>query len=237
MNPPRLENELGQAPLVLASASPRRKELLALLGLEFQVKPADIDEDSLSHELPIDLVRRLSLAKAAAVAAQLDHGWVVGADSLVVLDGEVFGKPSGPDQARRMLEKLRGTQHQVITGVTVLQAPAGTRLTSSMASSITLRDITGAEIETSIESGVPFDKAGAYAVQDQDLRPAKSWDGCYTNIVGLPLCRLVEMLNSLGFQFPSNQPLSLPAGCTGDCPFKREMMPPVTPEGGPGGGP
>ena len=208
-----------QAPLVLASSSPRRKELLAGLGLEFQVRPAEIPEDPLPGESPPDLVRRLSLAKAAAISTRIDQGWVVGADSLVVLDGEVFGKPSGAAQARQMLQKLRGTQHLVVTGVTVIDAAGGQHLTDSMASRITLRDITDAEIAKSIASGVPFDKAGAYAVQDPELRPAQSWEGCYSNIVGLPLCRLTEMLVSLGFPLPSRVSMRAPNGCTGECPF------------------
>ena len=208
-----------QAPLVLASASPRRKELLAGLGLEFQVRPAEIPEDPLPGEFPRDLVRRLSLAKAAAISTRIGRGFVVGADSLVVLDGEVFGKPTGADQARQMLETLRGTQHLVVTGLTVIDAASGEQLTDSMSSRITLRDITGAEIAKSIASGVPFDKAGAYAVQDPELRPAQSWEGCYSNIVGLPLCRLTEMLESLGFPLPQRHSMRVPKGCTGECPF------------------
>ena len=230
MNQPRLDEGKSQPPLVLASASPRRKELLALLGLEFSVIPAEIDETPLPKELALDLVRRLSLAKAAAVSAKLDRGLVLGADSLVVLDGQVFGKPSGPDEARRMLKRLSGTRHEVVTGVTVIDASSGRRLTCAMASGITLRDITDADIEKSIDSGVPFDKAGAYAVQDRELNPAASWEGCYTNIVGLPLCRLVRMLDSLGYRFSMNQYIGVTAGCTGECPFNSGVAPEVAPE-------
>ena len=225
MDSPGVDGGRSLPPLVLASASPRRRELLTLLGLGFSVMPAGIDEDPLPEELPLDLVCRLSLAKAAAVSAGLDWGLVLGADSLVVMDGEVFGKPSGPEQARLMLERLRGTRHEVFTGVTLLDASSGRRLTRGMASGVTLRDITGAEIERSIDSGVPFDKAGAYAVQDRELNPAKSWEGCYTNIVGLPLCGLVRMFDDLGYSFPVRKSIGVTTGCTGDCPFSLEATP------------
>lgn len=233
LNPHNRDEELPQDPLVLASASPRRRELLSLLGLKFQVRPAEIDETPLPQELPPDLVRRLSIAKARAVSTGVDRGFVVGADSLVVSDGQIFGKPGGPDQARGMLQKLRGTQHQVVTGVTVIDASSGRRLTCSMASSITLRNFTDAEIERSIDAGTPLDKAGAYAVQDRELSPAESLDGCYTNIVGLPLCRLVQMLDSLGFRFPAKQPVAVSTGCTGDCPLDSGGVPGVLRGGAP----
>ena len=205
--------------LVLASASPRRAELLGRLELDFRVKPSNIAEDALPDESALDLVRRLSLAKASEVAKRMKTGFVVGADSLVVLDGQAYGKPEDAADARRMLQRLRGTRHQVATGVTVMESAGGRVITESMTSDITLRHISDAEIAGSIESGVPFDKAGAYAVQDEELRPAESWEGCYSNIVGLPLCRLVEMLDSLGFPLPPAREMGAPVGCTGHCPF------------------
>ena len=208
--------------LVLASASPRRKELMAGLGLEFQVKAADVAEDPLPGELPQDMVMRLSLDKASALAATLRHGLVIGADSTVVLDGEVLGKPVDGDEARRMLHRLSGTQHQVMTGISVVDAATGDRQTGWMASDIKLRGLTDAEIDASIRSGTPFDKAGAYAVQDPELRPAEWWQGCYSNIVGLPLCRLLEMLQALGYTLPDRKTLRAPSGCTVECPFQPE---------------
>ena len=184
--------------LVLASASPRRKELLGGLGLDFQVAPAGIEEVVLEGESAQETVVRLALAKATAVASTLASGLVIGADSLVVLDGRPVGKPVDEEEARRMLRALRGTSHQVTTGITVIDAASGRTLTGNMTSDVTLREFSDAEIEASIASGTPMDKAGAYAVQDQDLRPAASWDGCYSNIVGLPVCKLLEMLQELG---------------------------------------
>ncbi len=187
------------AQLVLASASPRRKELLTGLGLDFQVLPADIDEEVLDEESPKETVARLSLGKAMKVASTLDSGVVIGADSMVVLEGRPIGKPEDEEDARRMLRALRGTSHHVSTGLTVIDVASGRSLTDTMTSDVTLREFSDAEIEVSIATGTPMDKAGAYAVQDNELHPAAFWEGCYSNIIGLPLCRLLEMLKELGY--------------------------------------
>ena len=191
-------NEPQFKKMVLASASPRRKELLEGLGLRFQVEPANIEEAVLEGESAQETVSRLSQENASAVASPLDSGLVIGADSLVVLDGQPIGKPVDEEDARRMLRSLRGTSHQVTTGITVIDAGSGRSLTSNMTSDVHLRDISDEEIEASIATGTPMDKAGAYAVQDTVLRPAASWDGCYSNIVGLPMCKLLEFLEELG---------------------------------------
>ena len=213
--------------LVLASASPRRKQLMAGLGLEFQVLATDVPEDQFLGEPAQDMVMRLSLDKASALAGTIKAGLVIGADSTVVLDGEVLGKPADEDDARRMLRRLSGTQHQVMTGVSVVNIATGDRQTDWMASAIKLRTLSDAEIDASIESGTPMDKAGAYAVQDQELRPAEWWRGCYSNIVGLPLCRLLDMLQALGYPLPDRKTLGAPSGCTPsgrgfECPFQVE---------------
>ncbi len=205
--------------IVLASASPRRRELLAGMALDFEVIPANVPEDPLPGENPTELVQRLSRAKAEKVASGIDQGIVIGADSMVVHDGEAIGKPVDEDDARRMLRRLRGTQHQVFTGITVIDAASGRKSTESMASDITLRSFTEEEMEDSIASGTPMDKAGAYAVQDQVFRPAQSWEGCYTNIVGLPLCRLLEMAAKLGYPLPTAKSGDIPPGCGPDCSF------------------
>ena len=214
----------GYAPLVLASASPRRRDLLNELGLDFQVAPSNIPEEKQESETPADMVKRLSMEKAQAVAGQMKDGYVIGADSTVVMDGEAFEKPADAEDARRMLRQLRGTHHQVITGVTVIDASSGRMLTDSMASGISLRNFTDAEMEASIASGTPLDKAGAYAVQDQDFRPAESWHGCYTNIIGLPICRLLDMLREIGCQPPPGQEWPDPEGCGPTCPSRRAEM-------------
>ena len=206
------------ASLTLASASPRRRELMDLLGLEFAITPADLDEDSLLGESPVEMVERLSRQKALAVAAGMESGLVIGAASTVVFEVQAVGKPVDDDDARRMLRMLSGTTHHVSTGITVVDAASGQILSDAMTSQISLRDLTDQEIEASIASGVPRDKAGAYAVQDTDLRPAADWEGCYNNIVGLPICRLLEMLQELGYQLPDGWTVPDAVACGDDCP-------------------
>ena len=155
------------------------------------------------------------------VAAGLTEGYVIGADSTVVLAGRSIGKPEDEDDARRMLRELRGTEHQVSTGLTVVNVSTGQHLTDHMTAEIVMRDFTDQEMEASIASGTPMDKAGAYAVQDTVFRPATLIDGCYTNVVGLPLCRLMRMLQELGYPPPPNLPLSVGSRCLGFCPFRE----------------
>ena len=217
--------EVQERKIVLASASPRRRELLAGMDLDFQVLPANVPEDPLPGESPAELVQRLSRVKAEAVASNLEEGFVIGADSMVVHQGEALGKPIDVEDARRMLVQLRGTQHQVFTGITVIDAASGQRLTDSMASDIALRQFSDDEMEESISTGTPMDKAGAYAVQDREFSPAESWRGCYTNIVGLPLCRLTEMLGQLGWTLTDLKSDDVPPGCGPNCPFLVESAP------------
>ena len=208
----------GTGRLILASASPRRRELMGGMGLEFDITPAGVPEDPLPGETPQDMVERLSRDKAQRVAASADSGFVIGADSTVVHLGESLGKPVDDDEARAMLRRLRGTTHHVCTGITVVDAATGRRLTGSMTSQVTLREFSDDEIEASVATGTPRDKAGAYAVQDTGLRPASAWEGCYHNIVGLPTCRLLQMLDELGWKSPEGWQLPDAAACGPGCP-------------------
>ena len=213
--------------LVLASASPRRRELMEGMGLEFSVQSADVPEDPLPGETPTEMVERLSRDKALKVAADLAEGFVIGADSTVVHLGESLGKPVDDDEARSMLRRLRGTTHHVSTGLTVVDAGTGESRTVSMTSEITLRDFTDEDIEASIATGTPRDKAGAYAVQDTEFRPASGWEGCYHNIVGLPTCLLLQHLEELGWVAPASWALPESAECGPGCPTtsKGENLP------------
>ena len=214
-------NSAASPLLTLASASPRRRELLTELGLDFRVIPSNAPEEPIPGESPQEMVQRLSQDKANTVAEQLSDGFVVGADSVVVLNGRAIGKPQDQAEAREMLMELRGTEHQVTTGLTVKNVNTGRSLTDSMTADIVMRDFSDAEMEASIESGVPMDKAGAYAVQDRDFRPAQLKSGCYSNVVGLPLCRLLEMLEELGYPKPSSLPATVGDGCIAECPFRK----------------
>jgi 23S rRNA (uracil1939-C5)-methyltransferase len=215
-----LELKSATPPLVLASGSPRRRELMAELGLDFIVKPSNAPEEPLDGETAEDMVRRLSVDKAMVVAGNMTDGYVIGADSTVVLEGRSIGKPEDEDDARRMLRELRGTEHQVTTGLTVVDAASGQYLTDHMTAEIVMRDFTDEEMEASISSGTPMDKAGAYAVQDTIFRPATLQGGCYTNVVGLPLCRMLEMLQELGYQPPADLPVPVAGQCLGFCPLR-----------------
>lgn len=208
------------SPLILASGSPRRRELLTELGLTFEVRPSNAPEEQLEGENAVEMVRRLSRDKAMVVAADLTGGFVIGADSTVVLDGRSIGKPEDEEDARRMLTELRGTEHQVTTGLTVVNVATGHSLTDHMTAEIVMRNFTDEEMERSIASGTPMDKAGAYAVQDTVFHPATLQGGCYTNVVGLPLCRLMEMLQKLGYQGPTELNSGVGGQCLGYCPFR-----------------
>ena len=207
------------ADLVLASTSPRRRELLGRLGLGFRVVPHSASENMHTHQTPQQLVEDLALAKAQSVAGSLPRALVVGADSVVVLDGRVFGKPANPAEAREMLKSLRGREHQVMTGVSVVEAAAGQAHTASQASTVTMREYTDEEIEAYVSSGEPMDKAGAYAVQDKSFRPAAHLDGCYTNVVGLPLCLVSNLLKDAGLDFGPEASIQVPEECA-ECPLK-----------------
>jgi MAF protein len=214
-----LDRTTPPARIVLASGSPRRCELLSDLGLDFEVTASNVDEAVITGETPREMVLRLSAAKAQTVADTLDHGFVIGADSIVVFEGRAIGKPVDAADARRMLRELSGTRHHVTTGVTVINVSSGRRLTDSMTGEISLRELSDEEIEKSIASGTPLDKAGAYAIQDAELRPGELEGGCYTNVVGLPLCRLTQMLADLGCPLPPEWTMPAQAHCKTECPF------------------
>ena len=183
--------------LILASQSPRRRELLARRGLEFSVFAADVDETMQPGRPPAAEVARLSADKAAAAAAWAgDEAVVVAADTVVVLDGRVLGKPRDPDDAVRMLTALSGRVHQVMTGVTVRRA--GAVQTDTVVTDVQFRTLSAAEIRAYAATGEPLDKAGAYGIQGLAAVFVDRLDGDYYNVVGLPLCRLCRMLRSAG---------------------------------------
>ncbi len=177
--------------IILASKSPRRKELLSLMGLDFKIITEDIDE-TMDSSLPVeDEVARLSLEKAKAVRV-CDTDIVISADTVVVFDGSVMGKPKSTDEARRMLKSLSGNTHKVLTGVTVKRAKSC--ITKTVSTLVTFRQLDSEEIEAYIKSGEPMDKAGAYGIQGAAAVFVSRIEGDYFNIVGLPVCTLYEML-------------------------------------------
>ncbi len=214
--PPR-PTESASRTLTLASASPRRRQLLEALGMDFRVQPSFIPEDPLPDETPMLLVRRLALAKAQAVAAHLSEGLVIGADSVVVHQDEILGKPGMVEEARRMLTRLHGNAHQVFSGVAVVDAANGQFQVDSKTTSVVMRHYSEDEMEAYIASGSPMDKAGAYGVQDDGFHPAASVEGCYSNVVGLPLCTLLRMLHAMGHAETLKVPSSLVRVLVRDC--------------------
>jgi len=178
---------------VLASASPRRRELLSGLGLEFTVEVPQIDESPLPGEAARAFVERLATEKAGAIAAP--PGTVlIAADTVVVLDGTILGKPAGETNAAEMLASLSGRSHEVVTGVCVCKGEL--RRVFSVATEVVFRTVKEAEIRAYIASGCPMDKAGAYAIQGGAAHMVRAIKGSYTNVVGLPLCELHEALIS-----------------------------------------
>lgn len=182
--------------LILASASPRRRELLEHLGVPFAVDPASGPENPPAGAAAEDTVKALSAAKAAEVAARHPGCVVVGADTVVELDGVILGKPHSEDDAFRMLKSLSGREHRVYTGLTV--AKDGALTTQAEKTRVFFRPMTDREIRAYIATGEPMDKAGAYGYQGFAGLFIHRIDGDYFNVVGLPLCRLNHMLSALG---------------------------------------
>ena len=187
--------------LVLASASPRRQELLRNAGITFEVQPADIAEDPLPGESAKNCAERLAREKALAVARQRPHDFVLGADTVVVVDGQILGKPCDAADAARMLRLLSGREHQVITGVCLVvsgQSSVASQTVASQTTSVTMSEITEKEIADYVASGEPMDKAGAYAIQGIASRWIPRIEGDYCNVVGLPVALVWRMLRDAG---------------------------------------
>lgn len=185
--------------LILASTSPRRRQLLGLAGWMFAIIPADVDETPLHGESAQDYVLRLAEAKARAVVQQAQTDDLVIAADTTVADGEkILGKPIDGQDAFDMLQSLRGRVHQVHTAIAVFD-PKGRQLLTDLASTdVPMRDYSDAEIREYITTGDPFDKAGSYAIQHPGFKPVNHLTGCYANVVGLPLCHLERMLRQFG---------------------------------------
>jgi septum formation protein len=186
--------------LILASASARRAEILRDAGLSFVVLSSAVDETPFANESPNDLVERLALAKAELVAARaIGPAIIIGADTVISLDGHILGKPRSTDDARRMLEKLSGRTHSVVTGIALIRIPDAERRTFVESTLVHLAALTSEEILRYLATGEPHDKAGSYAIQGHAGRFIPRVEGCYFNIVGLPLSRLYRALVDLGW--------------------------------------
>ena len=184
--------------IILASASPRRKELLKQIGLKFKVVPSEYEESLDSGLDPHELAQRLSLEKANSVARIQPDALVIAADTLGVLNGKVLGKPHTESEARKMLAMLSGKAHSVITGFTIMDAATNKSLTRTVETRVYLRKLTSGEIDAYVKSGEPLDKVGGYAIQGLGAVIVERIEGDYFNVVGLPLRALAESLKEFG---------------------------------------
>jgi septum formation protein len=231
-----------KANLLLASASPRRRELIKLLGLPVATTAADIDEVPLPGERAEDMAVRLSIAKARAASsltrsvhpsslpvsspqARRAAGRIlIASDTVVSLDGEPLGKPRDAAEARSMLQRLRNRTHQVYTGITLIDTDADRLVTDLAGSAVQMREYSDAEIDAYIASGDPFDKAGAYAIQHDGFHPADRFDHCFANVMGLPLCHVVRALRQLGVEPISDVPVVCQSYLNYQCPVFESIL-------------
>ena len=184
--------------IILASASPRRKELLEKIGLKFEVEPSNFEEDIHSGLEPHELAQKISLAKAKSVARQHQNAIVLAADTFGIFEGKVLGKPHTEAEARTMLKTLSGRSHSVITGFTLIDTAKNKTLSKSVETKVYIRKLTLAEIDAYVKSKEPLDKAGAYAIQGLGAVFVEKIEGDYFNVVGLPLSALTEALKEFG---------------------------------------
>jgi len=211
--------------LVLASQSPRRHELLRLLGLPFDVTAAHVRETPHTGETPVDLVCRLSRAKAYGAQVLDRHGGtlVIGCDTIVALEDDILGKPRGAIEAEAMLYRLQGRSHYVYSAVTLLD-PLDQATTELAETRLTMRAYSSAEIQAYVATGDPLDKAGAYAIQHQGFHPVAEIEGCYASVMGLPLCHLARGLRNWRVEPTTDLPTACQAHTNHRCVVYQEIM-------------
>jgi septum formation protein len=228
--------------LVLASTSPRRRELLTLTGLSFDTRSADVDESQRPGEEPVGYVLRLAKSKAQACLRQTAQAvspeyrrfkraetghegvLILAADTAVVNGETILGKPKGPAEAVQMLRELRGHCHQVLTAITVLRPADGTQVTDLCITEVPMREYRDDEIENYVASGDPLDKAGAYAIQHPGFHPVESLCGCYASVMGLPLCHLTRSLHKIGITPTSDIAAECQSALGYICPISSAVL-------------
>ncbi|MEG6523138.1 Maf family protein [Desulfotomaculum sp. 1211_IL3151] len=186
--------------IILASASPRRQELLKNLGLAFEVQVSDVDETLEESVLPAQMVEKLAERKAAAVAVERNQGLIIGADTLVVLENKPLGKPANAEEAVQMLNSLQGRSHEVFTGLAVIDAATGQSVVTHQVTAVRFKPLTMEQIKRYVETREPMDKAGGYAVQGLASIFIDSIRGCYFSVVGLPVSKLADSLRMFGVE-------------------------------------
>ena len=225
--------------ILLASNSPRRRELLALIGFPYQSSSADVDESILPNEAPADYVLRLAEAKARACCEQPSPSAltspsgdsqrerelvVIGSDTAVVDAGEILGKPKDERDAVSMLKQLRGRTHQVYTAVALFNPESDQVITELSISDVPMRDYTDAELEAYVQTGDPLDKAGAYAIQNAEFHPVENFSSCYASVMGLPLCHLARSFPKMGLEPETDVPAQCQATLAYDCSIYNAVL-------------
>ena len=189
--------------LILASQSPRRRQLITLLNYPITCTAAQVNEDSITDPKPTLNVIETARIKAKAISKQLDKNtanrdtWIISADTTVAVDDMMLNKPANANEAKQMLQTLRGRNHDVHTGIVLLNPHSGQQVADVHTAVVTMRDYTDGEIDTYIATGDPFDKAGAYAIQHPQFRPVSHLDGCFMGVMGLSICHLIQLMNQV----------------------------------------
>ncbi len=193
-----MKNAVSCPGLILASKSPRRRYLLEKAGLEFTVIPSKVDENSVILSAPDSYVKSLAEAKAGDISDRYPDSWIIGADTIVFIDNTILGKPASRDEARAMLKSLSAKTHQVHTGYCICRKATGHLISECVTTDVSFKELSEKEIDWYINSGEPFDKAGAYAIQGLGTFLVKRINGSYTSVVGLPVCEVLEYLIKQG---------------------------------------
>lgn len=209
--------------IILASNSPRRKDLFSLFGWPFIVLPADIDEARNPGETPSDYVSRLACEKAQKVASE-NVGLIIAADTIVADGDQLLGKPVDEVQARKMLEQLRGRVHQVYTGIALVDTETQESYSDVCRTDVLMRHYSDEEIKDYIATGDPMDKAGAYAIQHQGFKPVEDLSDCYASVMGLPICNLAVGLRKFGIHYPEDLPQRCQKLLDYECPNLSKML-------------
>jgi MAF protein len=213
--------------LILASGSPRRRALMGLLNVPFEVRIPQVVEQAQRGEVPAEVPQRISRLKAEEIARDECRAVIVAADTVVVHKGDILGKPRDANDARDTLRRLRGGRHVVLSGVTVLDTASGKQITDLCESKVWLRLMDDAEIDIYVASGDPLDKAAAYAIQNAEFAPVSRVVGCPANVMGLPMCHVVRNLRRLGIVLPQTLPMRCEIRYGYVCALTAQVMPSV----------
>lgn len=209
--------------LILASNSPRRRQLIGLTGWDFVVSIADVDESVRENESPADYVLRLAETKARAVRTNAED-IILAADTTVVDGSDILGKPADDAEAVAMLTRLRGRTHQVFTGIALLRGSDDSLLTDLCVTDVPMRAYSDEEIRSYVATGDPFDKAGAYAIQHPGFNPVIDMKGCYASVMGLPLCHVVRLMRRMDIQPNADVPANCQKLLEYDCPVFESIL-------------